>query len=191
MSLLKDAAVAWTELLPLSFQITYGKSKKLHTINLSFQEEHFFHLCGMQYINDIDFQIPISSPDFLSSVMCESFDPVIIEKSTNWDIVKGRLEGIVSLKQILESDFSLYFFDPYRLGFYTKISATYLIKDQHTGDVVFLFVDGSLDASYCRSVFKKTANDFTTNQTKLKVLRKIRVENDTETVIFDKIKSLP
>ena len=174
MALLYDAAVAWDNLLNTSYQITYGKSGKLYSVSLSFKPEHFFHMSGIHYVDDVDFKISFKKSNFLSLILSGKIDSGVVEKSSNWVDIKGRLEAIVRLEGILDSDFEFYQFNPRYLPFYSNLSAKYMIRDTQTRDVVFLFVDGEEDNSYCKSIFTMTDRDYSAGQRKVRLLQKCK-----------------
>lgn len=188
MGLLLDAARAWEKMCLISYQFTYGMNKKLHHIVLSFQEEQFAHLSGIHYISDIDLSLPYKKSNFLTMVLHGNIPEESITRSCHWADITNRLEAIIRLERILDSDFSLYLFRANRLPFHSNIDASFLIKDKITGDTVFLFVSGELEASFCRSIFMKTNRDYSANQKRLAQLRKIKVISGETFVIFDRIK---
>ena len=51
--LLYDVADVWKKLMSYRYLITYGYRQQLYEIQLSFSEEDFAHLIGMQYLKDI------------------------------------------------------------------------------------------------------------------------------------------
>ena len=187
MALLYDAAVAWDKLLTVSYQFTYVKKRRLHDISLSFQADQFSHLSGAHYVRDVDLKNPYSKGEFLSMVLSGEIDAAAVEKSADWEDIKGRLEGIVRLESILNGEFSLYLFRREILPFYSSITANYLIKNLQTGESVFLFVDGPLNASFCKSIFTMTDRDYSKGQTKVSLLKKCKYTNGVETILFNKL----
>ena len=188
MGLLLDAARAWEKMCLISYQFTYGMNKKLHHIVLSFQGEQFAHLSGIHYISDIDLSLPYKKSNFLTMVLHGNIPDESITRSCHWADITNRLEAIIRLERILVSDFSFYLFRANRLPFHSNIDASFLIKDEITGDTVFLFVSGELEASFCRSIFMKTNRDYSANQKRLAQLRKIKVIAGGTFVVFDRIK---
>ena len=172
MALLYDAALAWSNLLNTSYHFTYGKQGKLYEISLSFGAEHFFHMSGIHYVDDIDFGISLKKPRFLFDVLSRKINPEIVEKSSSWDDIKGRLDAIIRLEDVLDSDFEIYLFNARYLPFYSALNARYMIRNVHTGEVVFLFVDEQADSFYCKSIFTMTDRDYSAGQRKIRLLQK-------------------
>ena len=191
MALLLEAAAAWAKLLDTSYQFTYGKKRTLFEIALSFSADQFYHLSGFQYINDIDFQIPIRKETFFCKLLSSEIDVTSVEASAVWPDIEGRMKALVRLEDILDSDFSLFRFNPKVLRFHSDIPANFLIKNDATGDVVFLFVDGPLHESFCRSIFTQSNCNYAENQSRLSLLKKVKVNSAEMTVFFDKLKAAP
>lgn len=187
MALLYDAAAAWDKLLNTSYQFTYGIKGTLHKIFLTFRVDQFFHLSGIHYVNDIDFGIPFNKANFLAKVLSGEIDASAVEKSTHWEDIKGRLESLVRLETVLDSDFTLYLFNKQRLPFYSNIDANFLLKNQQTGDIVFLFMDGPPLDSFCRSIFSMQELDYSRGQRKVGLLKKIKYQNSSTAVLLDKL----
>lgn len=187
MGLLMDAALAWEKLCGVSYQFTYGMNRKLHNIALSFQEDQFAHLSGIHYITDVDLSLPYKKSNFLAMVLDGRLKEEQVEHSRHWIDIATRLKAVIRLEQILDGDFTLYLFRPQVLPFHSNINATFLIKDEMTGDVVFLFISGGLDTAFCRSIFMKTDRDYSINQKRLAQLRKIKIVSGETVTIFDRI----
>ena len=175
MALLYDAALAWNKLLNTSYQFTYGKSGKLYDVSLSFGPDHFFHMSGIHYIDDIDFKVSFKKSKFLSMILSGKIDPEIVEKSSSWVDIKGRLDAIVRLESVLDSDFDFYQFDSRHLPFYSALDAKYMIRNARTGDVVFLFVGEGVGTFYCKSIFAMTDRDYSAGQRKVRLFQKQKV----------------
>lgn len=152
------------------------------------KQKQFAHLSGIHYITDIDLSLPYKKSNFLNMVLHGSFPEERITRSCHWTDITSRLEAIIRLEHILDGDFSLYLFRPNRLPFYSNVDASFLIKDEITGDTVFLFVSGELETSFCRSIFMKANRDYSINQKRLSQLRKIKSVSGEATTIFDRIK---
>ena len=173
MDLLYDAAAAWSSLLQDRYEITYGKSKKLHSIVLEFQASEFYHLAGFPHAKDIVLPIRTSQTKMLDKVLDRKITGAMLEKSANYDpVIKRKLTAIIHLKQLLNHPCQVYLYNARKLPFYTDIQAKYLLADEQT-QVVFLFADteDSNSAFFSRSTFVMGERDFRINQTRLAVLQ--------------------
>ena len=184
MCLFLQAAAAWTDLMTTEYVFILGYKNKEYNLHLIFEKVDFYHLSGMHYAKDVDFKIPIKKmygEKLIDLITSNKIDACDIEKSKNWEKIKGRLESIITLRKILESNFSIYRFAPNKLGFKSEILAKYLIHSPDLNLSLFLFIDDTGERFYCKSIFLEQNRDYTQNQTQYKVLRKIKIEDSTET----------
>lgn len=167
MDCLYEAAKAWEELTAYRYRITHKSGEIL----LGFDKAEFYHLAGFQYLNDIVLPIRWSRPKTIQIVLDGKITDRHISKSKNYAMIQERLKAIIKLKEVLDSTFRLYRFNPSALPFYTKITAHNLITAD-IGDVVFLFTDNMEDGTaYARSIFLKSEDrDFTQRQKELKII---------------------
>ena len=175
------------ELMTTEYVFILGYKSNAYNIPLTFEKVDFYHLSGMHYANDVDFKIHPSKmygERLIDLVLSGKIDAYDIEKSKNWTRIKGRLEGIIALKEIMESEFSIYQFAPNRLGFNSGISAKYLIHNPDLNLSIFLFLDETGERFYCKSIFTEETRDYTKNQTPYKVLKKIKIKDGNEIELF-------
>lgn len=187
MCLFLQAAAAWTDLLTTEYVFILGYKNKEYNIHLIFEKVDFYHLSGMHYAKDVDFKIPFKKmygEKLIDLIASNKINACDIEKSKNWERIKGRLESIITLKKILESNFLIYRFAPNKLGFNSEILAKYLIHSPDLNLSLFLFLDDAGERFYCKSIFTEQNRDYTQNQTQYKVLRKTKIEDSTETELF-------
>lgn len=187
MCLFLEAAAAWIALLPTEYILKLGYRKKSYDIRLVFEKANFYHLSGMHYASDVDFKISpnkMYGEKLIDAIISNKINVCDIEKSKKWEKIKGRLEGIVALKNIVESEFSIYKFSPNKLSFKSEISAEYLIHNPKLNLSIFLFLGDTGDYFYCKSIFLEKTRDYTQNQTPYTVLQKIKVENGSSKEIF-------
>lgn len=177
MGLLFDAAVAWSNLHSTTYDLLLGrKGTWSDSLSLSFCPEDFPHLAGMQYATDVDFGLnraEIRSGKFISKIINKEVDDELIEKAAEWEPkIRGRLEGIIALEEALDNEFLIYKFDSRKVPYGSNIAAKYVIKNLRTGITFFVFVDEDEKRWFCRSVFQLNMADYTTNQTRVTVLKK-------------------
>ncbi len=194
--ILYRAAVAWNELLNYQYIITYGKKKKLYKTGLSFTEREFPHLVGIQYAKDI--VLPkLKRSNFLREILAGNITDRDFAKAEQYEaIIKGRMEVVANLKELLESDFRLFLYRPMLYNFATTIKADYVISGNfNNNSFVFLIKANRYkvnDLDYvCTSAFKKGDRDYEYSQPQLKILKKERVclETGEVTVLEDKLKN--
>lgn len=187
MNLLLSAAESWHSLLETHYSFMIGRSGSAKCINLYFRADDFSHLSGIHYANDVDFKLhkkEYRGTKLISALMAGRLDGALIEKSRNWPQIKGRLNAILHMRTILESDFRIYRFSPNKLPFHSQIAAEYLLYSEGLGDGVFLFFDQDAGTYYCKSVFEKGSSDYRTNQSAWTVLAKTKYDNGQEIMLF-------
>lgn len=181
MGLFLDAAQAWSLLLPVKYQIILGLRKKTYEFELVFDPIDFPHLAGMQYARDVDFKVPAkycSGTSLLPSLISGRLNDSLIESSRNWNRIEGRLRAIIGIQKTLDGVFSIYLFDPKKVSGYSKIASVYLIKGDDSGDTFFVFIDKENGRAYCKSAFMEESVDYSSNQSKLTLLKKVKTVND-------------
>ena len=187
MGLFLEAAKSWKDLHNVKYIFKIAKKGKLTKIELSFCNEDFPHLAGMQYSNDVDFGINKAEyyGELLVPALLKGYiDDSKIEKSRNWQKIQGRLSAIIKLQTILDSDFKIVAFNRYKVRGYSEIEAKFVITDKNSEDVFFVFLDKKTDRYYCKSAFKKELTDYTGNQTSMHILRKVKIIDNIEKVLF-------
>lgn len=108
-----------------------------------------------------------------------------MERSRNWLRIKGRLNAIIHLQETLDTEFLIARFRPNLVRIHCKIDAEYIIKNLHSGEVFFVFIDkGTGQRYYCKSAFERTTIDYLENQAVLTVLKKEKVMNGIPTLLY-------
>lgn len=182
-----DAAVKWDGLSDTAYDITIGHRNLSKTLHISFDPMDFDHLSGIHYASDIDFGLhrrEYRGKKLIPALLSKKLDDTRIEKSIHWDKISERLCAILNMTKILESDFSIYQFNPRKVNFHSKISAAYLIYCNETQDGIFLFLDEDQNRFYCKSVFNKDTSDYRINQTRWTVLKKEKIENGSTCTLY-------
>lgn len=178
MGLLYDAAVAWDGMHSTTYDLLLGRAGKLfEPVALNFLPEDFPHLAGMQYANDVDFNISRAErfgEKLVGKIIAKDFDDALIEKAENWDRrIKGRLCSLLALERTLDSEFLIFQFDKRKVKGGSDIDAKYVIKNKTTSFAFFVFLDKKESSRwYCKSIFPYEVADYTAGQTRLTVLKK-------------------
>ena len=173
MCLLREAAHAWQQLTGTEYRITVGRRGKKSSFALSFSFADFPHVAGMQYAQDVDFGLS------------GKLEAANMERSLNWPRIKGRLNAIIHLQETLDTEFLIARFRPNLVRIHCKIDAEYIIKNLHSGEVFFVFIDkGTGQRYYCKSAFERTTIDYLENQAVLTVLKKEKVMNGIPTLLY-------
>ena len=188
MCLLREAAHAWQQLTGTEYRITVGRRGKKSSFALSFSFADFPHVAGMQYAQDVDFGLRPSEyygERLIPSILSGKLEAANMERSRNWLRIKGRLNAIIHLQETLDTEFLIARFRPNLVRIHCKIDAQYIIKNLHSGEVFFVFIDkGTGQRYYCKSAFERTTIDYLENQAVLTVLKKEKVMNGIPTLLY-------
>lgn len=188
MCLFVEAAKAWHQLIQTRYYITAGRRGKTYSFRLDFDYADFPHLAGMQYAQDVDFGIRDSEyygDKLVPALLDGKMDGSRIEKSRNWERIKGRLQAIIGLQKTLESDFSIALFDPTKVHTNSRIDADYIIKNNESGESYFVFIDKDTKYRYyCKSAFAKGNVDYMRNQAQLTRLKVDKFENGKRQLLY-------
>lgn len=154
---------------------------------MSFLNEDFPHLSGMQYAKDVDFGIRKSEyygAKLVPALLSKYLDDTKIEGSRNWSKISGRLTAIINLQTTLEHEFVIVSFNRTKVRGYCQIEAQFAIKNITSGDVFFVFLDERRGRYYCKSAFRKEFTDYIENQSAMTVLQKIKVVDGVQNILF-------
>ena len=141
----------------------------------------------MQYAQDADFGIRASQyygAKLVPALLHGKMDRSRIESSRNWEKIKGRLDAIIGLKETLEGNFQIAFFNPRKVRANSRIDADFIIKNEASGETYFVFMDEEHGRHYCKSAFAKENVDYMENQSMLTVLKKEKTENGKTTELY-------
>lgn len=183
MSLLFDAATAWSKLSNTEYIFLLSKkAKKVYTVKLHFPNKYFYHISGVPKAKDIDFGINRSlyyGEKLIGAILSGKLDSAKLERSALYqDCIKGRLETIINLESTLDGDFEIAKFDGNKLPFHCNIDANYIIRNKTTNDTFFIFISEDGMYSYCKTGFINNGLDYMRNQSKLTLLKKDKYINN-------------
>lgn len=187
MGLFLDAANAWRALHNISYKLDIARKGKLKQIELSFLDEDFPHLAGMQYAADVDFAIRKAEyygEKLMPALLTGRMDDTKIETSRNWNKISGRLKAIINLQSTLDGEFIIVSFSKEKVRGYSQIDAKFAIKSSVSNDIYFVFLDERSGRYYCKSAFKKESVDYVENQSAMTLLQKIKVVNEIPNILY-------
>lgn len=194
MGLFLEAANEWNNLRNTKYIIDVARKGKLTQIDLRFLNEDFPHLAGMQYARDVDFGLRKSEyygKNLISVLLDGRLDDTKIERSRNWCKISGRLTAIKNLRNTLDNEFFIVSFNKSKVRVFSQIEAKFAIKSMISEDIYFVFLDERAGRYYCKSAFRKELTDYMENQSSMSVLRKIKITEGTQQVLFIKQGYMP
>lgn len=138
-----------------------------------------------QQLTGTEYRITVGRRGKKSSFLSGKLEAANMERSLNWPRIKGRLNAIIHLQETLDTEFLIARFRPNLVRIHCKIDAEYIIKNLHSGEVFFVFIDkGTGQRYYCKSAFERTTIDYLENQAVLTVLKKEKVMNGIPTLLY-------
>ena len=99
-----QAARSYVNLLDIEYQIILGKKNKTVFIPIFFDENHFFHLAGLQYLKDLSRVLTESRELIFRRIVKGTLKKNRIESSKFYSSIKDRIEYLTYLEQIMDSN---------------------------------------------------------------------------------------
>ena len=185
------AAKSYTNLLDIEYQIILGKKNKNITFSIFFEEVHFFHLSGLQYLKDLSRVLTESREQIFRKILRGTLTVQQIESSQYYSEIKDRIEYLAFLEQIIDSNRTVFKYNP-KLEAFSAIQADFLLKNEVQTRNVFAFLSQEkFNGKYfCRSLFPQIDKDYSIGQTNWTLLYKKKIQKSTgqETVLYDRLK---
>lgn len=171
---LLSCALAYKNLLDVTYVFTLGKKGKLVTVELSFEKVHFHHLAGLHKLKDIAFLRSGQREKIFDGILAKKITYDVIAKSGNIAEADKRLASLSKLEQLLDSKKLVFRFLEKNFPF-SKIQCTYLIQSSYANSIFYIFLDSKTGNKYfCRSLFEKEKTDYTKNQPKWTIINVIK-----------------
>lgn len=185
MANILDAQKAFSKLLDIEYQFVLGRKDKTVSLTIEFQNYHFFHLAGLQYLKDLP-RLFIPAEEVYNKIESGQLPVSYIESSNNYNYIKGRVEYLPSLEYIFDSNDTIFKYNP-ELQAFSVIEADFLLRNEINTVPIFVFLSkGKNEKYFCKTFFPQGKKDYTERQTKWTVLfkKKIVKSTNTETVLY-------
>ena len=193
MSDIIQAAKTFSNLLDIEYQIILGKKNKSFSLNIIFENWQFFHLAGLQYLKDLTGVLSESRKRIFRRILNGSLKAQLFESSQYYSTIKNRIEYLVYLEQIMDSNETIFKYNQ-KLQAFSAIQADFLMKNELKLRNVFTFLskDSKNGKYFCRSFFPQIEKDYSIGQTNLTLLhkKKINKSSNTEIVLYDRLNSV-
>lgn len=138
--ILYRAAKEYNKLHNVVYDIKLGRKGKAYNLMLHFPSESFFHLTGMQHLDDLKF--PSSNKErIFKEILKGRLTIEYLKKSIHykeWNI-EERIRNLYLIEKILEDNKVIYKINPREYRNYSTIIADYLLEYQDI-DIYYLFV---------------------------------------------------
>ncbi len=187
MDKLYESAIAFNKLIKSKYSLHLGSKGKCIQINVSFKEENFHHIIGLQKLSDLDtLNAAKSKKRIFELILNKEITLADIEKSCFFYEIANRIQYSSKLEQLFDSnDFVIRF---NKIKSKSSIDADYLITAEIDDVTLHIFLKSQeANEFYIRSFFT-CAKDNTTyinGQKKYKVIKKVKISDGKETVLID------
>ncbi len=188
---LYNAAIEYQKLKDIIYKIVLGRKKRAYNIMLHFPPESFYHLAGLQHLEDITF--PSTNKERIYKEILKknlTINDINISVFYNECFIEERLLNFRFLKEMIESNAFYYLINSREYIRYTRIKADYLCEHKQQSDILYLFL--AIEKLYpkfeneCRgcSFLKKHDCDYSVGTSKTTTLLIEKIEKENSTIIF-------
>jgi len=186
------AALNFDQLLKSTYVFTLSKKRKILEFSVDFVNTDFFHIAGLQYLDDIVFDqtrnrtISLVLSGVISDQLLSSAVMYHTVAGIEHSDVRGRIRRLIKLERYLDTDniIRVYVVRPQDRG--SLIDADYVIKSQLPEDTspVFIFLRkrSKGDCYGISSMFEKKSNEYAGEQ--LFWMKKTKITNGIENVLY-------
>lgn len=165
------------------YTFTIGRKKKNKKLVIDFTNSEFFHLAGIQHINDVEFPTPKTEDNFLLIRDDITFQEKILASKQYPNIIE-RITHLEHLDWLLMKPDDTVVWEQSRANFKTDLRTDYLFSRTHDSLYDFFGIKKIADGSYKgNTFFVETSKKYINGQTKWTVLKIERsTENSSETL---------
>lgn len=179
MKNLADISVAankFNNLINTEYYIVLGRKGKQLDLTIKFETSHFFHLCGLHKLTDIEVFGVLNTDKVFLNILNGKMKNNIIESSTYYEGIIDRIEMIEKLEDFFDSNKTVFKFNSH-INTFSLINADYILKNSDKDKNMYVFVseDNSTPRTYfCRSAFPRdrSLSDYAAGHTSYTLLYK-------------------
>lgn len=147
---------AYKKLLDVSYHFVIGRKNRSVDIRLYFTKNNFFHLSGLQYLDDLP-ELNNDREKIFNRIECDEDFQDHILMSRNYLKIKERINFVSLLESFLDSNKTVFKFNN-RTNTFSLIEVDYILKnsDEIKNMYVFISKDNKRpDTYFCRSAFTR------------------------------------
>ena len=182
---LYNAASVFKELLDVEYVFVLGRKNVKATIHLIFHDTNFYHLAGLQHLEDIA-HLRRNKKEIFKKILNQQIKIEDIQKSRFYKDIEGRVAALSLLPLLLDSNETIFKYNKERNCF-SLIDADYLLENTLNRQTLYTFLSKyPNDTFFCRSFFPKDKKDYSVGQTRWTLLfkKKINKSTNTEEILF-------
>lgn len=186
MDKLLECAVAYKNLFDVTYDLKIGSKNKLVELSLYFAKENFYHLIGLEKLNDIQ-KVRGNPNKIFDKIINGKISYSDISKSEFFGEIKSRLDYFPKLEKFLDDDYFTVAFNKQKS--YSNISAKYLFYLTDKDNYIHYFISTKEnDKNYFGvTFFVRENNDYIIGQRKFKILYKAKKRNSKlEKILINK-----
>lgn len=182
---LYNAAFLFKKLLDTEYVFVLGKKNVKATIHLIFHDTNFYHLAGLQHLEDIA-HLRRNKKEIFKKILNRQIKIEDLQKSRFYKDIEGRVAALSLLPSLLDSNETIFKYNKERNCF-SLIDADYLLENTADKQTLYTFLAKYPDNNFfCRSFFPKEKKDYSIGQTRWTLLfkKKINKSANTEEILF-------
>lgn len=190
MDLLQESAKSFESLLPYQYHIIAGRKGKILDFTISFDRADFHHLAGLHKLTDNVRFLTGKRAIIMQEILSGRLTIAQARQSAFFSQMEPRLKPLSHLEQFLDSNEIIFRYNS-KAHTFSVIQADYLLQNDFEGQPVYLFLAQRARGStqVCRTFFPKTEKDYAQGQPLYTLLKKEKINRDTEEIIvqFDRL----
>lgn len=187
---LYQSAIAFKKLLPVKYRLFLGRKGKSFELVITFNPVDFFHLAGLQKLNNYELN-RLPKGRILNSLLNREITDSIFNNVASADEILQRIKVFTQLETLLDDNNTAFFKFNAKIA-KSKIRADYMARGLLDGSqIVFsFFIKGderniSDRGSYrVNSIFPLSKQDFSLGQTKYTLLLKEKISANDKILLY-------
>lgn len=187
---LYQSAIAFKKLLPVKYRLFLGRKGKSFELVITFNPVDFFHLAGLQKLNNYELN-RLPKGRILNSTLNREITDSIFNNVASADEILQRIKVFTQLETLLDDNNTAFFKFNAKIA-KSKIRADYMARGLLDGSqIVFsFFIKGderniSDRGSYrVNSIFPLSKQDFSLGQTKYTLLLKEKISANDKILLY-------
>lgn len=187
---LYQSAIAFKKLLPVKYRLFLGRKGKSFELVITFNPVDFFHLAGLQKLNNYELNRLPKGKTF-NCILNREITDAIFNNVTSADEILQRIKVLTQLETLLDDNNTAFLNFNAKIA-KSKIRADYMAKGFLDGSrvVFFFFVKGderniSDRGNYrVNSIFPLSKQDFSIGQTKYTLLLKEKITANDKILLY-------
>lgn len=189
--LLYNAACEYKKLENVSYEIFLGRKGQLYKLLLHFPYDAFYHLIGLQHLQDITYS-STNKERIFKDILRGKLKYEVIRKSIFFEenYIEERISNLPLLEMMLDSNRLTYLINGKEYKKYTRIQADYLFeyKGEELDIFYFFAIKDKLPKYKGCSFFKKHNMDYTAGTSRTTVLKIVKtIDNGNGNVVKEEL----